>query len=593
MEEAHNAGFVGGSRSSDPSGLIGRCCGGYRITKLLGEGGMGQVYLGVNEHLGKRAAIKVLLPVHSLRLRAESRFLQEARAAAQIDDPNIVDILDACEFSDGRFYILMPFIEGGSLEELCERMGPLPLEVAAEILLQICGGLDAAHRHGIIHRDIKPQNILVGPRQQRQHFATIVDFGIAKLLDGSRAGVHTESKALIGTPGYMAPEQARGSRDIDARVDVYAVGTLAYRILTGRTPYLDETLYGLIEKQITNAPFPTPRELRPNVPPLWDQAILQALAIDRNRRLSSVREFAELLARGIPRGEQLARALVPQLVSSPVLPPDAAPISGLIGDQTVPMQMPMQTPMPANAPTVSVQTMSPHPRPARRVMSFALSLATASVLGSAATYAAMGSEASPVAASSTVNEGATSGAANGVTSGATKAVAKATVATSAESTPSATVAAAPPIENGKPATAPDPAAPSQVVAATPASAKPVPAAPAAKTSTNAPAKASVPSAPAKDPVPSAPVPVPVAAPIRPAAAEAPRKRVETARTGVIVVSVKGWAEVFIDGERIGYAPLRRELPPGQYQVVLQKDGQKEQVKVTVYAGKTATITRDL
>lgn len=566
MEEAHSTGFAGNARSSDPSGLIGRCCGGYRITKLLGEGGMGQVYLGVNEHLGKRAAIKVLLPVHSLRLRAESRFLQEARAAAQIDDPNIVDILDACEFADGRFYILMPFIEGGSLEELCERMGPLPLEVAAEILLQICGGLDAAHRHGIIHRDIKPQNILVGPRQQRQHFATIVDFGIAKLLDGSRAGVHTESKALIGTPGYMAPEQARGSRDIDARVDVYAVGTLAYRILTGRTPYLDETLYGLIEKQITNAPFPAPRELRPNVPPLWDQAILQALAIDRNRRLSSVREFAELIARGIPRGEQMARALVPQLVTSPALPPDAAPVSGMIGDQTVPMQMSMPASMPAHAtPTVSVQTMSPHPRPARRVMSFALSLATASVLGSAATYAAMGSEASPVAASSSPSEGAEQKTMS--------AIAKATAPPDTRATE-------------KTETLADPPTTAQSVAPSIASTNPAPAA------QNSPAgPATAPDARAKAPAPSVPAPAP--SPSQPVLAVAPRKRVETARTGVMVVRVKSWAEVFLDGEPIGFAPVRKELPPGQYLLVLQKDAQKETVKVTISAGKTATIAREL
>ncbi len=538
---------------------------------------MGQVYLGVNEHLGKRAAIKVLLPVHSPRVRAESRFLQEARAAAQIDDPNIVDILDACEFSDGRFYILMPFIEGGSLEELCERMGPLPLEVAAEILLQICGGLDAAHRHGIIHRDIKPQNILVGPRQQRQHFATIVDFGIAKLLDGTRAGVHTESKALIGTPGYMAPEQARGSRDIDARVDVYAVGTLAYRVLTGRTPYLDETLYGLIEKQITNAPFPAPRELRPNVPPLWDQAILQALAIDRNRRLSSVREFAEMLARGIPRGEQLARALVPQLVTSLALPPGAAPISGLFGDQTMPMLTSASTPAHAT-PTMSVQTMSPHPRPARRVMSFALSLATASVLGSAATYAAMGSEASPVAASSAVNESA-------VAKTLPSPGAQAIESPSARATTKMETPASAPVSAASPAAAPTATAVAKASRAPSAGSTPVVTAPPAGD-----AKATTPTAP---PSPSQPVTAaPSPAPTKPAPV-APRKRVETARTGVMVVRVKNWAEVFLDGESIGFAPVRKELPPGQYLLVLQKDEQKETVKVTVYAGKTATIARDL
>ena len=528
LAQAQNAGD-GYPRSADlPAGLVGRSCGGYRITELLGEGGMGQVYLGLNEHLGKRAAIKVLLPSHSIRLRAESRFLQEARAAAQIDDPNIVDILDACEFADGRFYILMPFIEGCSLDELCDRMGPLPLEVAAEILLQICGGLDAAHRHGIVHRDVKPQNILIGPRQQRQHFVTIVDFGIAKLLDSELAvGVHTESKAMMGTPGYMAPEQARGSRDIDARVDVYAVGTVAYRMLTGRTPYLDETLYGLIEKQITNAPFPSPRQLRPNVPPLWEQAILAALAIDRDRRLSSVREFAELIARGIPKGDQLVRTLVPQLAGL-ALPPDALPVAGVLGPPPT-AQLPSHA-----APTVNQTGGGRRPAQpvskARKGMSFALALATASVMGSVATYAAMGERREAAAVE---EPGQRAEAANAAAETETeKAAAQRAEAEKAEAEKAEAARRAAPVP-----------------------------------------------APAPPPTASA------AAPARPKASEA--------RSGVVVVRVKRWANVFINDKNVGYAPVRKELAPGQHRVVLKNDETEETVKVTVLPGKTVTIVREL
>jgi eukaryotic-like serine/threonine-protein kinase len=247
-----------------PDELIGRRCGGYVIESLIGRGGMGEVYEARNPRVGKRVAVKVIVAEHSRSPANVDRFLQEAKAAAQIDDPNIIDFLDASEFDDGRTYLVMPFVEGCSLEDLCDQLGPIPLDVAATILLQICGGLEAAHRNGIVHRDVKPQNILVGPRQQRQYFVRIVDFGIAKLLDPQLAGKFvTHTRALMGTPGYMAPEQARGDRNVDARADVYAVATVAYRMLTGRRPYMDESLFGLIEKQATNAPFPRPREQYP------------------------------------------------------------------------------------------------------------------------------------------------------------------------------------------------------------------------------------------------------------------------------------------------------------------------------------------
>jgi serine/threonine-protein kinase len=495
---------------------------------------MGQVYLGVNEHLGKKAAIKILLPSHSIRMRAESRFLQEARAAAQIDDPNIVDILDASEFSDGRFYILMPFIEGCSLDVLCERAGPLSLEVAAEILLQICGGLDAAHRHGIVHRDIKPQNILVGPRQQRQHFVTIVDFGIAKLLDAEMAvNVHTESKAMMGTPGYMAPEQARGWRDIDARVDVYAIGTVAYRLLTGRTPYLDDTLYGLLEKQITNAPFPAPRELRPNIPVLWEQAILSSLMIDRDRRLSSVKEFAGLIARGIPKGEQLVRTLVPQF-AGPLLPPEAAPVAGIIG-QAHPQFLPVHA-----APTMGGPLLRPNR--ASKAMTFAFALAAASGIGSVATYAAMvEAEEAPPAGTSEV-----------------------AVAPRAPQLPPP--ASAMPI--------------AERTIALGAQEKEVQPAPVKEEATPSPSPSTSP--PAR---PAAPSPPTAGMATSPASAAKPRP-------GIIVVRVKPWATISINDQSVGYAPVRKELPPGQYRITLTQDERQETIRVTVVAGKTATVERD-
>jgi serine/threonine-protein kinase len=302
---------------------MGRRCGGYVIEGLLGEGGMGKVYLASNSLMGKRVAVKVILPEHARHPLNVDRFMQEAKAAAQIDDPNIIDVLDASKLEDGCPYLVMPFVDGTSLEDLCGQMGPMPLDVAATILLQICGGLDAAHRHDIVHRDIKPHNILVGRRQQREYFVRIVDFGIAKLLDPHLAGkFKTQASSLMGTPGYMSPEQAKGDRNVDARADVYAVAVVAYRMLCGRRPYLDEGLYTLLEKHATDAPFPRPRALRPDIPVEWDEAIMAALANDRNKRIATARELAQRLARGLPGGEQMLRMLVPRLVESP-LPPDA------------------------------------------------------------------------------------------------------------------------------------------------------------------------------------------------------------------------------------------------------------------------------
>lgn len=210
----------------------------------------------------------------------------------------------------------MPFIEGESLEALCQRSGPLPLNVAAAILLQVASGLDAVHERSIIHRDVKTQNILITPRHYRKYFAIIVDFGVAKLLGTIlMGGFRTRTKAMVGTAGSMAPEQARGERDVDQRADIYSLATVFYRMLTGRPPYEDETLYALIEKQLLNAPFPRPRTLRPDIPKAWEDVILAALEIDREKRPRSMGEFARTIAGAITNGGEMLRVLAPKLTN--------------------------------------------------------------------------------------------------------------------------------------------------------------------------------------------------------------------------------------------------------------------------------------
>jgi serine/threonine protein kinase len=559
---------LSGARVDD---LIGKHCGGYVIEALLGEGGMGKVYLANNPHLGKRAAVKVLQSKLLFRSDIVDRFLQEARAAAHIDDPNIIDVLDANQLDDGRAYLLMPYVEGVSLEDLCERKGLMTLQDAAPILLQICSGLHAAHHHGIIHRDIKPQNILVGRRRHLEHFVRIVDFGIAKLLDPELARKNeTHSMAVMGTLGYMAPEQARGEKKIDSRADVYAVGVVAYRMLTGRRPYMDESLFGLIGNHATNAYFPRLRELRPDLPLEWDEAIMEALANDKAERLTSVRELALRLARGIPEGEQMLRLLAPQLSESP-LPPHARTLDPYL-DHDIARRSGSQR---RQSEQIHHQGAG-RAQPRRGLVAVgALSLLLVGCL----IGLGLSSRSSP------------------------------TLVPAGPSAPSIAMAPASP-----PAPAQPSAAPAEISPAT------VPGAPAVGSPPPAPPPASAPAA-----IPPPPDEERSTTPARAASKERPTPVGKTARSspsqasasaasgsrasggqlpkddaaslarlglGVLVVKVQPWALLTINGAQEGYAPKRKEMPAGRYVIhIATKNNQSEVVEVTVTPGKVTTVQR--
>jgi eukaryotic-like serine/threonine-protein kinase len=218
-----------------PEDIIGRMAGTYRIDRIIGEGGMGTVYGGTCLLAGgKRAAIKVMHAEYTESPEATERFGREAMTAAAVSDLNVLDIYGADRFElDDRMFIIMPFVDGGSLEDLCRRVGPMPVDKMIPIMLQVCSGLDAVHAVGVIHRDVKTQNILVTRKFGREHHVYIVDFGIAKLLATYLAADRrrlTRTRATLGTPGCMAPEQARGDSDVDARADVYSVGMVMYRM---------------------------------------------------------------------------------------------------------------------------------------------------------------------------------------------------------------------------------------------------------------------------------------------------------------------------------------------------------------------------
>ncbi|MDQ3866079.1 MAG: protein kinase, partial [Actinomycetota bacterium] len=245
----------------------------YRILRRLGSGGMANVYLAEDEELGRRVAIKILNDRYATDELFNERFRREATSAAALSHPNIVSIYDRGE-ADGRPYIAMEVIEGRSLKELIVTSGALPIPKAIEYAKQILNALRFAHRNGIIHRDIKPHNILLGPEERLK----VTDFGIAR----SGASQMTEAGSIMGTAQYLSPEQARGA-PVTAASDLYSVGVVLYEMLTGKTPFNGESPIEIAMKHLNEAPRP-PSELRPEIPPELDQIVLRALTKDPGER---------------------------------------------------------------------------------------------------------------------------------------------------------------------------------------------------------------------------------------------------------------------------------------------------------------------
>jgi eukaryotic-like serine/threonine-protein kinase len=266
--------------------------GRYRIQRKLGAGGMADVYLAEDQELGRRVAIKILNGRHANDDQFIERFRREAKNAAALNHPNIVSIYDRGEAED-TYYIAMEFLDGRTLKELIVSRGAAPVNVAIEYARQILSALRFAHRHGIVHRDIKPHNVLVDGDGR----VKVTDFGIA------RAGTSqmTEAGSIVGTAQYLSPEQARGG-EIDPRSDLYSLGVVLYELLTGKTPFDGETPVEIAMKHLSNAPKP-PSKLRSDVPPELDKIVLRALAKDPNDRYQSADEMeADLdrVARGAP-----------------------------------------------------------------------------------------------------------------------------------------------------------------------------------------------------------------------------------------------------------------------------------------------------
>ncbi len=262
--------------------------GKYRILRTLGEGGAGVVYAAEHVFLRKQVALKVLHPSHAASPAVLARFETEARATSQLEHENIVRVLDFGR-SDGAMYLVMELLQGRSLLEVLAERRQLPPAQALPIITAVLTGLEAAHAHGVIHRDLKPENVFLVERSDGTHGAKLLDFGIARLESAEEKRL-TSVGAILGTPVYMSPEQARGQLDVDHRADLHAVGVILYETLAGRLPYDGENYNAVLFAIVGGTPPPL-RAVAPEIPPALEAIVMKAFAPDPAARYQSAAEL--------------------------------------------------------------------------------------------------------------------------------------------------------------------------------------------------------------------------------------------------------------------------------------------------------------
>jgi serine/threonine protein kinase len=312
-----------GASPLDPNDpLIGRVLAGkYVVERRIGEGGMGLVYEGVHRDIDKRVAIKVLRDDLSRRPEVVARFRREAKSASRIGHENIVDISDFGETTRGASYFVMEFLEGEDLGNVLGREATVDAARACAIVLQCCRALSATHAKGIVHRDIKPENIFLTKRDGVDDFVKIVDFGIAKMsdieTDGAPGRKLTKTGMIFGTPEYMSPEQAAG-KELDHRVDVYALGIILYECVAGRVPFEGDTFMGVLTQHLF-AELPPICELNPNavISHELELVIQKSLAKDPDDRYQNTEELAEAVRCALDGRLSRATAMAPPTLKVP------------------------------------------------------------------------------------------------------------------------------------------------------------------------------------------------------------------------------------------------------------------------------------
>jgi len=319
--------------------------GQFQILQKIGSGGMGAVYKAAQPAMNRMVAVKILHPKLTNRKDLASRFRREARAMSHLTHPNTVKVLLYGELDDGSLYIVMEYLEGRNLNQSVRKEGPLPVERAVPVLIQVCGALQEAHLQGIIHRDLKPENIFLSTNGGLRDYPKVLDFGLAKVTERElRPGsiMLTQEGMVFGTPEFMSPEQAQG-KVLDARSDIYSLAIILYEVLTGKLPFEAKSPMEYIQMHVTKAPIP----LDDRVPgkkfaPGLGAVIAKALEKRPEDRYASAAEFAQALkpfaglgGKGytamMPKGtaESIAHSYTVQGDGDPARPPQPEPVQEL------------------------------------------------------------------------------------------------------------------------------------------------------------------------------------------------------------------------------------------------------------------------
>jgi serine/threonine-protein kinase len=272
-----------------------RKLGQYVLKEKLGEGGMGQVHLAQHVLLRRPCALKLIRPERAGDPKNLQRFEREVQATATLTHPNTVQVYDYGHTTDGTFYYVMEYLPGQTLESLVHQVGPLPPARAIHFLRQVCGALAEAHGRGLIHRDIKPGNVMICERGGAPDVAKLLDFGLVLPPTDVNSDKLTQDGAVAGTPEYLSPEQAGGQDAVDARSDIYSVGALAYFLLTGRPPFAGRSGMKLIAAHLYETPEPLSRH-RPDVPADLEAVVHRCLAKDPSARFPNARSLDDSLA---------------------------------------------------------------------------------------------------------------------------------------------------------------------------------------------------------------------------------------------------------------------------------------------------------
>jgi len=348
--------------------LVGRTLpGGYRVTHMVGVGGMGRVYCAEQVALGRTVAVKVVHPHLADDELTAARFLNEARTASRLSHPNTVAIFDFGRTEQGQPYIVMEYLRGRDLARVADDEGPLPLRRTTDVLRQTLAALEEAHALGIVHRDLKPDNIVLEPLRSGLDFVKVVDFGLAKVLDEAPTSpggpALTRPGLVCGTPEYMSPEQGRGDA-LDGRADLYAVGVVLFELLTGRVPFTGESSTKTLLMHINDAP-PDPRNVAPErgIPAAFAEVALRALGKTREERFQDARDFSAALEMALLSVEGRASKRLTTSARCPSCGAGngsgqkfcgecGAPISGSTPPRQQPLPSPAPPPIDGGSPTV-------------------------------------------------------------------------------------------------------------------------------------------------------------------------------------------------------------------------------------------------